>query len=117
MRKAVQRKQPKTNGTKTHQETAVDQDLKSIWWERQVPESALFYATDEAGRTGWFIRFEMPGLYPRRLGPFDSKEAGLCFMGNAIMQMFSECINEIDSPGVCIVEGIPMLKAVVLKAA
>ncbi len=38
-----------------------------IWRERTLTEEEVFHGTDEAGRTGWFLRLSVTGLYPRRL--------------------------------------------------
>jgi hypothetical protein len=39
------------------------------WRELPVTEDMLFRGTDERGRSGWFVRLTVGGMFPRRVGP------------------------------------------------
>ena len=85
-----------------------------IWREQPVSEDWLFRGRDEVGRSGWFLRLSITGLYPRRVGPFPSKAKAL--------EVLEEIISEIEVGTLCelmnemsaqrrryVVEGIPTL--------
>ena len=61
--------------TKETQKLETGEEDRRIWRERALSEEELLHGTDEAGRTGWFLRLTLPGLYPRRIGPYPSHEA------------------------------------------
>lgn len=44
-----------------------------IWRERPITDDVIFHGTDESGRSGWFLRLTVTGLYPRRVGPYQTK--------------------------------------------
>jgi hypothetical protein len=41
--------------------------------ELPVMDDMLFRGTDERGRSGWFCRLIVGGLFPRRVGPYRTK--------------------------------------------
>jgi hypothetical protein len=85
------------------------------WRERALSEEELFQGTDEAGRTGWFLRLTLTGMYPRRIGPYDSKEEALAVseavIAEFVMDSMTDILNDVERGQVCILEGVPRLAA------
>ena len=52
-------------------------DSTQQWNERPLSPRELFCGQDETGRRGWFLRLEITGLYPRRVGPFPTRTDAL----------------------------------------
>ena len=75
----------------------------------------LFQGRDEAGREGWFIRIEVTGMFPRRCGPFETREeATECLerFANAVDEAFTEISNYLRQPEqVVVAEGVARLEA------
>lgn len=84
-----------------------------VWRERTLAPEELFHGVDEAGRTGWFLRLSMTGMYPRRIGPFSSKEEALEVLEIVAYQFEVEILtdieNDLGSHQTCVPEGIPAL--------
>lgn len=82
------------------------------WRERDLTADELFESTNEVGRSGWFFRLEMTGLFPRRLGPFQNRAEALtayeAFMDDLVTGPLCELENRFYS-GDHVVEGIPRL--------
>lgn len=108
-KKAVSVVTKETSSPESHKEDV------HIWRERELSEEELFQGTDEAGRTGWFIRLTMPGMFPRRIGPYDTKEEALGLdqdvIGEVVMDTLVGIQNGLDGRQACIVEGVPRLIA------
>jgi len=89
-----------------------NEDPPRLWRERHLSEEELFEATDEVGRTGWFIRLDITGLFSRRLGPFDSKDAALKCFEECVARMMFDPLCELQAElteGQYVIEGIPRL--------
>ena len=84
-----------------------------IWRERPVSEEILFEGTDECGRSGWFLRVTVTGLYPRRVGPYRTKDQALTvfedFVCDGAMELLCNLQNEMRDEQVYVVEGVPPL--------
>lgn len=50
-----------------------DASMPHHYRERALSQEWLFHGKDEVGREGWFVRIEVTGMYPRRVGPFARK--------------------------------------------
>lgn len=85
-----------------------------IWRECPVTEDVLFRGTDEGGRSGWFLRLTVSGLYPRRVGPYRTKadaiEALEEFLSDVYSEPFLNLMNATQDDRVFVVEGVPTLK-------
>lgn len=58
-----------------------------IWMEcveRPIQPHWLIQVKDERGRTVWYVRMEVTGLFPRRYGPFPSKKDALYFLNEQL---------------------------------
>jgi hypothetical protein len=75
----------------------------------------LFHGTDEAGRTDWYLRLSVTGLYPRRIGPYSSQEEALEVLEDAAYQFavetMTDILHDLKSHQVCVQEGVPPLIA------
>lgn len=95
-------------------ETTPEEPVR-VWRERTLTEEELFHGTDEAGRTGWFLRLSVTGLYPRRIGPYSSQEAALEVLEDVAYQFVVEVItniqNDLERHQTCVQEGVPPLAA------
>jgi hypothetical protein len=84
-----------------------------IWRERPVTEEVIFKGTDDCGRSGWFLRLTVSGLYPRRVGPYRTKGQALTvledFVCDVVMESFCNLHNEMRDEQVYVVEGVPQL--------
>ena len=84
------------------------------WRERPLSERWLFHGEDEAGRLGWFVRIEVTGLYPRRVGPFATKAEAVKMIeyvaGETILELFTNLQNNLTIDQACLVEGVPTLR-------
>ena len=85
-----------------------------IWRERPLTEEVLFRGTDESGRSGWFLRLSVSGLYPRRVGPYRTKADALDaleeFLSDVYAEPFLNLMNATQDDRVFVVEGVPTLK-------
>ncbi|MBX3325157.1 MAG: hypothetical protein U0223_07460 [Nitrospira sp.] len=90
-------------------------EVERVWRERTLTEEELFHGTDEAGRTGWFLRLSVTGLYPRRIGPYNSREEALDVLdavaAEFVMDTLTEILNGLEDGQVCSQEGVPLLAA------
>jgi hypothetical protein len=84
-----------------------------IWRERPVTEEVIFEGTDDCGRSGWFLRLTVSGLYPRRVGPYRTKDQALEAFENFItevqLELFCNLHNEMRDTQAYVVEGVPPL--------
>ncbi len=86
-----------------------------VWRERILTEEELFHGEDEAGRMGWFLRLSVTGLYPRRIGPYHTKEEALAVLeavaGEFVLGTMTDILNDLERHQVCVQEGVPPLPA------
>lgn len=91
----------------------MDQADARVWRERVLTPEDLFHGTDEAGRTGWFLRLSMTGMYPRRLGPYDSQEEALDVLEYVayqfVVETMTDILGDLEANQVCIQEGVAPL--------
>jgi hypothetical protein len=84
-----------------------------IWRERPVTDDVIFRGKDECGRSGWFLRLTVSGLYPRRVGPYRTKGQALTafesFVCEVDLELFCNLHNEMEDTQVYVVEGVPPL--------
>lgn len=77
------------------------QKLKSvrgkIWRERPVTEDVLFKGADECGRSGWFLRVTVSGLYPRRVGPYRTKGQAVKVLEEFIAKVKMEALCDLEN--------------------
>jgi hypothetical protein len=89
-----------------------------VWHERALSGQSIFHGEDELGRTGWFLRLEVTGLFPRRCGPFASREEAVDtlgrFLGDLVPGALCELRNELDA-GQCVVEGFQTVTATAIQ--
>ena len=80
-----------------------------VYRECPLSEHSIFYGTEEANFQGWFLRIHVTGMYPRRCGPFTTREGALgfldTFISRALMNAFSELENQITVGQAYVVEG------------
>lgn len=84
------------------------------WRERALAPDEIFLGTDEVGRSGWFLRFAATGMYPRRIGPFDSYEDALAVHESLVDELITAFINaenDLERWQACFVEEVPRLVA------
>jgi hypothetical protein len=83
------------------------------WRELPVTNDMLFRGTDERGRSGWFVRLTVGGMFPRRVGPYrtksDAREVLEDFMAGIQMELFTNLLNDMRDHQVVVVEGVPTL--------
>ena len=84
-----------------------------IWRERPVTEEVIFKGTDDCGRSGWFLRLTVSGMYPRRVGPYRTKGQARKVLEDFVceveMEAFCNLHNEMKDAQVYVVEGVPQL--------
>ncbi len=95
-------------------ETAEPKARPRIWREQPVSDEWIFRGQDEAGRRGWFLRLNVTGLYPRRVGPFPSKAQALDVLEEVIAEIslgaLLNLMNKMTERQACLVEGVPTLR-------
>ena len=83
------------------------------WRELPVTEDMLFRGTDERGRSGWFVRLTVGGMFPRRVGPYrtksDARDVLEDFIADVHLELFLNLINDMNGEQVIVVEGVPTL--------
>jgi hypothetical protein len=88
-------------------------EAERTWRERPVSVRWLFRAQDEAGRRGWFLRFEGTGLYARRVGPFPTRMDALdcveTLLAEITLGALLDLHNDMTSEQACVTEAIPSL--------
>jgi hypothetical protein len=63
-----------------------------------VPQPDWTVSTiDEQGRTVWFLRFQATGLYPRRIGPFQTKHGALVCLDKMLEEIVKTPITRLTS--------------------
>jgi hypothetical protein len=84
-----------------------------IWREHPVTEDVIFKGTDESGRSGWFLRLMVTGLYPRRVGPYRTKEQAIEVLEEFIASVQVETLCDLENDQTVnqayVVEGVPRL--------
>lgn len=83
-----------------------------LWRERQLSADELFQSVNEVGRSGWFFRVEITGMFPRRVGPFKTQSAALDCYEEFIAGIFVEPLCALENAhgdGELVVEGVPRL--------
>jgi hypothetical protein len=83
-----------------------------IWRERPVTDEVIVRGTDECGRSGWFLRVTVSGLYPRRIGPYRTKGHALTVLENFLceeLELLCNLQNEMRDEQAYAVEGVPPL--------
>jgi hypothetical protein len=85
-----------------------------VWREQPASEDWLFQATDAVGRSGWFLRLSITGLYPRRIGPYPTREEALDALEEVLAHIITDPLcdleNEMHRHGEYVVEGVPLLQ-------
>ena len=93
-------------------------DAPQVWHERALSGQSVFHGEDKLGRTGWFLRLEVTGLFPRRCGPFASREEAKDaldrFLGDLVPGALCELGNELGA-GQCVVEGFQTITATAIQ--
>lgn len=94
-------------------EQAHELTIVQTWRERPISDRWLVRGQDEVGRRGWFLRFEVTGLYTRRVGPFPTRAAALERLEELLATIITDPLctlqNELSAAQRCVVEGIPRL--------
>ena len=98
------------NGSKRQTEVPIRHFIR----ERPISKEWLFQGKDELGREGGFLRIEVTGLWPRRVGPFMTQAAACDFLestlGDELLEALCNIENGVDAPKqACVVEGVPRL--------
>ena len=94
------------------------QELKpvrvNIWREWPLTEDMIFRGQDEAGRSGWFLRLTVTGLYPRRVGPYRTMDQALEVLEEFLCQVQIEPLCHLENDQTVmqayVIEGVPTLK-------
>ena len=88
--------------------------IVTSWRELPVTDDMLFRGTDERGRSGWFCRLTVGGMFPRRVGPYRTKseasEVLEVFIEQIRLELFLNLLNDMTGHQVCVVEGLSTLK-------
>ena len=83
------------------------------WRERPVTEEVIFKGTDDCGRSGWFLRLTVSGLYPRRVGPYRTQRQAIevleAFTAELALGPLLDLHNNMTSQQVYVIEGVPVL--------
>lgn len=86
-----------------------------IWRETPITTDIIFPGEDEYGRSGWFVRLTVSGLYPRRVGPYPTKGAAVDvleeFLLGAITEALLEVENGVEDHSTYVVEGFPQMQS------
>ena len=86
-----------------------------IWREMAITNDLIFRGKDECGRTGWFVRITVSGLYPRRTGPYATIRTAIDMLEEILAGVIQEplCSLEGDMKGqqAYVIEGVPALKS------
>ncbi|BFU94312.1 MAG: hypothetical protein NTNFB02_10340 [Nitrospira sp.] len=89
-------------------------DRQRVWRETALTKDLLFHGRDEAGRTGWFLRLAVSGLYPRRIGPFQTQRQALEVLEEFIADIQTRTLcdveNNLEEHQVYVAEGVPVLR-------
>lgn len=108
-------KQSHNNGAVEELDETTQEEQGRVWRERTLSEEELFHGTDEAGRTGWFVRLSLTGLYPRRIGPYSSQEEALGVLeavaAEFVMDSLTDILNDLTNGQTCVQEGVAPLPA------
>lgn len=85
-----------------------------IWRETPIINDIIFRGKDACGRSGWFLRLTVSGLYPRRVGPYPTKRAAIDVLEEFIAHVQVEPLCSLEGDRTAqqayVVEGVPTLK-------
>lgn len=59
-------------------------------------EGWLVSAVNGTGEQEWFVRFELAGLYPRRIGPFPSEQAAEEYYNETVREFLNGLVSNPD---------------------
>lgn len=87
------------------------------WREKPITRDMVFRGKDECGRTGWFVRITVSGLYPRRGGPYPTKRTAIDKLEEIVAGVIQEPLCEMEADieaditgtQAFVIEGIPLL--------
>jgi hypothetical protein len=83
------------------------------WRELPITRDTVFRGKDECGRTGWFLRITVSGLYPRRVGPYLTKRTAIDKLEEILAAIIQEPLLEMEADitdaQAYVIEGIPTL--------
>ena len=84
-----------------------------VWREYALSGESVFQGEDELGRKGWFLRLEMTGLFPRRCGPFETREKTVAVLDQFLSKLVPDALCELQNDMALryVIEGIPRLTA------
>ena len=80
---------------------------KIVIIERKPQPDWLVRARNEHGQLEWFLRIQCTGLYPRRFGPFPTKQRALLFLDDVleeILDAMTGTSSELEPNRECILE-------------
>ncbi|MGC4099473.1 MAG: hypothetical protein QM706_20425 [Nitrospira sp.] len=101
---AVVNEKPKS----TTAEPQEQEGESSIYRECALSDQSIFYAAEEVDYQGWFLRIQVTGMYPRRCGPFSTRQDAVGFLDHfiskALMNAFCELENQITVGQAYVVE-------------
>lgn len=66
------------------------------------PKPEWFVRTREQGRTVWYLRLRLTGMFPRRYGPFRNRHRALLALDgmlDAMLDVTAECQNAAEKYG------------------
>ncbi len=67
------------------------------------------------GASGWFLRLNISGIFPRRVGPFSTKEETVelleGFVSEVVLGSLLDIQNGMDGNQACVAEGVRRLVA------
>ena len=75
---------PKVSGDPPLPEPKPKRQRERIELIETSPKPHWFVRTKERGRTLWYLRLEVTGMLPRRVGPFRTRHAALLFLDNGL---------------------------------
>jgi hypothetical protein len=85
------------------------------WRERPITEDLIFRGTDDCGRSGWFLRLTVSGLYPRRVGPYRTRHQAIEVLEEFIARVETEPLCDLENDKTAtqtyVIEGVPRLAA------
>lgn len=105
-------KQSHNNVSAKELDETTQEDSVRVWRERVLTDEELFHAEDGAGRKGWFLRLSVTGMYPRRIGPFSSKEEALDVLETVAyrfeVEIMTDIQNDLEHTQACVQEGVSL---------
>lgn len=72
--------------------------VEAIAKYHEVPaDNWLVNSVNGQGEKEWFVRFEIGGLYPRRIGPFDSQSEAVEFYNETTRHFLNLLVGSHDT--------------------